>query len=405
MAKVKAFDTSTIRSSLEENPRVTKVLIPSHCTDKIKTTMVLFRERPGQETTSNPTKKVADSTQSTVIECAHLDHPVSTFDSVRKCTSLDIVQNTPENFHAGKICFHFDRWKELTSDRNILKTVLGYKLDLLQCPMQAKLPHQIRFSPEEVIVVDTEIQKLLDKNVIERANRVENDFISNIFTTKKRDGTYRLILNLQTLNKDIEDLKDAYYSVPIYSTNRKFLKFMWKDQCFQYTCLPNGLSSAPRVFTKLLKPVFSTLRKQAFENVPYIDDILLLGDSDEHCAQNVRSTSTLLDSLGFTIHPTKSVFVPVQEIAFLGFLINSKKMSVSLLQEKANEIKNLGSKLIIKHEVQLIGKMVAASPAVQHAPLRYRNLEIFKDTMLRQNRGNFNKKVLLTVGSIQDISW
>lgn len=155
MAKVKAFDTSTIRSSLEENPRVTKVLIPSHCRDKIKTTMVLFRERPGQETTSNPTKKVADSTQSTVIECAHLDHPVSTFDSVRKCTSLDIVQNTPENFHAGKICFHFDRWKELTSDRNILKTVLGYKLDLLQCPMQAKLPHQIRFSPEEVIVVDT----------------------------------------------------------------------------------------------------------------------------------------------------------------------------------------------------------------------------------------------------------
>lgn len=302
--------------------------------------------------------------------------------------------------------------------------------------MQAKLPPQIRFSPEEVTVVDTEIQKLLAKNVIERANRVENDFISNIFTRKKRDGTYRLILNLQNLNKAIEyhhfkmetirstlclvkqgcwmasiDLKDAYYSVPIYSTDRKFLKFMWKDQCFQYTCLPNGLSSAPRVFTKLLKPVFSTLRKQGFQNVPYIDDILLLGDSDEHCAQNVRSTSSLLDSLGFTIHPTKSVFMPVQEIAFLCFLINSKKMTVSLLQEKANEIKNLGSKLIIKHEIQirelaqLIGKMVAASPAVQHAPLRYRNLEIFKDTMLRQNRGDFDKKVLTNVGAIQDISW
>lgn len=81
------------------------------------------------------------------------------------------------------------------------------------------------------------------------------------------------------------------------------------------------VSSAPRVFTKLLRPVLSTLRKQGFENVPYIDDILLLGDSDEHCAQNVRSTS-LLDSLVFTIDPTKSVFLPVQEIAFLGLLIN-----------------------------------------------------------------------------------
>lgn len=38
--------------------------------------------------------------------------------------------------------------------------------------MQAKLPRQIRFSPE-VIVVDTEIQNILDKNVIERAHRVE----------------------------------------------------------------------------------------------------------------------------------------------------------------------------------------------------------------------------------------
>lgn len=53
---------------------------------------------------------------------------------------------------------------------------------------------------------------------------------------------------------------------------------------------------------KNLKPVFSTLRKQGFENVPYKNDILLLGDSDEHYAQNVKSTSTLLDSLGFTIN-------------------------------------------------------------------------------------------------------
>lgn len=57
-----------------------------------------------------------------------------------------------------------------------------------------------------MIVVDTEIQNILDKNVIERAHRIENDFVSNIFTRKKRDGTYmyRIILNLQTLNKDIE---------------------------------------------------------------------------------------------------------------------------------------------------------------------------------------------------------
>ena len=42
------------------------------------------------------------------------------------------------------------------------------------------------------------------------------------------------------------DLKDAYYSVPIASEDRKFLKFEWKGDYYQYTCLPNGLACAPR---------------------------------------------------------------------------------------------------------------------------------------------------------------
>lgn len=48
--------------------------------------------------------------------------------------------------------------------------------------------------------------------------------------------------------------------------------------------------------------------------------------------------------------------------------------------------------------------MDAASPAIQHAPLGYRHLKNFKDTML--NKDNLiKKKVLLTSGSIQDSFW
>lgn len=43
-----------------------------------------------------------------------------------------------------------------------------------------------------------EILKLLDKNVMEKTDR--NEFFSTIFTRKKRDGTFRLILNLRHLN-------------------------------------------------------------------------------------------------------------------------------------------------------------------------------------------------------------
>lgn len=198
------------------------------------------------------------------------------------------------------------------------------------------------------------------KGVLTNAKPDPENYISNIFIRPKSDGSHRLILNLKYLNEDVEhihfkmetlrcvlpmikknswfasiDLKDAYYSVPIDPHFRKYLSFYWDGTLYQFTSLPNGLSSAPRVFTKLLKPVFSYLRKQGFTNVCYIDDIFLQGDSYEECHENVINTSRLTDDLGLTIHPKKSVLRPSTSITFLGFLINSENMTVRLTSEKA----------------------------------------------------------------------
>ena len=47
---------------------------------------------------------------------------------------------------------------------------------------------------------------------------------------------------------------------------------------YKYTCLPNGLSSAPRIFTKILKPVFSALSKEGHQIMGYLDGTFLIGD-------------------------------------------------------------------------------------------------------------------------------
>jgi hypothetical protein len=77
------------------------------------------------------------------------------------------------------------------------------------------------------------------------------------------------------------DLKDAYYSVNICNEHRKYLRFIWRGQLFQFTACPNGLASAPRLFTKLLKPAYSHLRSQGLVSVAYIDDYYLQGISYE----------------------------------------------------------------------------------------------------------------------------
>ena len=62
-------------------------------------------------------------------------------------------------------------------------------------------------------------------------------------------------------------LTDAYYTVLVAVEHRKYLRFFWTNRLFQYKCLPNGLASAPRYFTKLLKPVYSILNSQGYLNV------------------------------------------------------------------------------------------------------------------------------------------
>jgi hypothetical protein len=75
------------------------------------------------------------------------------------------------------------------------------------------------------------------------------------------------------------DLKDAYLTIPIWHKHQKYLRFLWKDNMWEFACLPFGLASAPRVFTKLLKPVVAVLRQMGLRIIIYLDDILIMSKS------------------------------------------------------------------------------------------------------------------------------
>ena len=206
-------------------------------------------------------------------------------------------------------------------------------------------------------------------------------------------------------------MKDAYYSIAVAESDRKFLRFTWGESMYQYTCLPNGQASAPRIFTKVLKPLFSSLRKFGHENVIYIDDSLLASDSVDECNRNIENTVRLIDSLGLTMHPDKSVMIPTQTIEFVGFLFDSCKMTVTLSERKANDIQLHCINMIknvtmsIREFSKLIGKLVAAEPGVKYAPLHYKPLELQRDCGLKKNKGNFDKTMTLSQPSNTCLEW
>ena len=84
----------------------------------------------------------------------------------------------------------------------------------------------------------------------------------------------------------------------------------WENYYFKYTVLPNGFAPAVREFTKVKSPTFKHLRSKEHLSVEYLDDSLLIEETARIYLNNVTDTVNLLRSLGFTIHPDESFFVP-----------------------------------------------------------------------------------------------
>lgn len=338
-------------------------------------------------------------------------------------------------FKAGQVAVCYEAWKEISNDGMILSYVLGTKIELTEEPLQNRLPAQL-FTEKEHVIIENEILKLLKKGVIREAPNTTGQILSNIFLRPKKDGTYRLILNLKHFNHSVShhhfkmdslhtimklmtrncymasiDLKDAYYSVPVNVEHRKFLRFCWKKQVYEFTCLPNGLSCAPRIFTKLLKPPLSRLHQQGHISMAYLDDIYLQGQNFQECLVNVVDTIVLLSRLGFVIHPEKSCFIPSRSLTILGFVINSENMTIQLTNEKASALLHDCNALLnaksstIREVARVIGKIISTFPGVMHGALYYRSLERDKTLYLSKAKGNFEALMHLSEEAKHELFW
>jgi hypothetical protein len=280
------------------------------------------------------------------------------------------------------------------------------------------------------------ITDFLDRGIIMVSDHEEGEFISNVFLREKKDGSFRMILNLKELNQFIPynhfkmdninscvrlmkpscymasiDLKDAYFSMPVHHDYQKYLKFVWQGVLYKFTCMPQGLACAPRLFTKLLKPVYAYLRSKRHVVSGYLDDSFLEGDTFSRCADNVTTTVNLFDSLGFSPHLEKSITTPSQIIEHLGFLLNSIDMTVSIIKRKLVKLQALAATVTnndfptIREVACLIGFMVSCIPGVEFAELFYIQLEVEKSEALKKARGNFEAVMKLSDIALGDIQW
>jgi hypothetical protein len=108
-----------------------------------------------------------------------------------------------------------------------------------------------------------------------------------------------------------------------------------------------------------------------------------------------------MSSLGFIVHPVKSVLVPTQELEFLGFILNSVLMTVCPTGAKATHIKQACLALIkeayptIRRVSQVLGYLLSSLPGVQYGRLHTRHLENCKIMALKINSGKYDSSCIV----------
>lgn len=94
------------------------------------------------------------------------------------------------------------------------------------------------------------------------------------------------------------DLMYAHYSVKIAEEQQKYFCFKWSGKIYHFTCLANGVSEDPCLFTKLMKPVSSALSLKGHIIMSFIDDSLMCSKSMEGCYACLNDRSVCCRKLG-----------------------------------------------------------------------------------------------------------
>lgn len=318
----------------------------------------------------------------------------------------------------------------------MLSCIGGLKLPFSRKVVQHRLPDEPNWSNREIESLKNSINELLSIGAISECDSCDGQFVSKIFLVPKPDGSMRLILNLKQLNTFIEathfkledkstvmrllqkgyfmtklDLKNAYYLVPIHESHRKFLRFQFLGKLFQFNCLCFGLNIAPFVFTKIIKPIVTLLRSKGFLLVAYLDDFLLLGKSKKQCLDNVCSTISLMERLGFVINYRKSCLFPSTKIEYLGLIFDSETLTVGVPLSKQDRIDTLLSAFLhrssssIRFFAHLIGVLVSVCPATPYGLSHTKLLERIKYLALLKSGGNFDSQMYIPHSVKNDLLW
>ena len=141
-------------------------------------------------------------------------------------------------------------------------------------------------------------------------------------------------------------LKSGYHHIEIHAEHQTFLGFAWENRNYVFTVLPFGLSTAPYIFTKVLKLLEKYWKHNRISIAVFLDD----GWSTERdlvkCIEQSKTVRTDILNADFIPNDEKSTWTPTKTIVWLGLQWNSERGTLSITQRRIDKIHNALSKIV-----------------------------------------------------------
>ena len=284
-------------------------------------------------------------------------------------------------------------------------------------------------------------------------------YASRAFLIPKKDGGYRLIVDVRHLNSFCHplkcryetlkvlsrlasqgswmisfDIQDAFHALSIHPSHRQYFTFQLAGEAFQCAALPFGWVNSPYIFTKFMRPFVQHLRHPSplssqssaqrprktgplhqrhsgTSHLPYLDDFLVLTKTQQEAQEAAEFIKAELHRLGLRWKDSKCHWTPTQQLQHLGlgldtarglFMVTPQRMA--RLQKTAKDLlcKAAASArhIFAKQLAQFCGLANSVQLAVLPARLYLRELFNCLST-----RTSWSSTVRLSHQALRDLQW
>ena len=273
----------------------------------------------------------------------------------------------------------------------------GFIPEFLENPNQRRLPRPASVSQEQLEVLDTLIEELRTKFVVESVPepdfsvpwdpvmqfhggvkfpvpRTVRPFVQVLFAVPKPGKVGRACLNSKPWNVFIVkrafkmegihtlrelaqlgdyfctvDLSDCYHAFGINQKYRDQFLFRHRGKYYRFRGASFGVTSLPRLCTKFLKVIAGYARVHGLRIVVFLDDWIILHQDPHRCVEHTEFLVELLVKAGFLIRARKCILDPVQCGLWLGWSVDMVLLRLILPYDKRRRLQRSALDLLRKH--------------------------------------------------------